>query len=336
VKPRSQHQDDHETEDDRFAALVAAEARGEPVSAGDSAFRRRYQESHPDAATEAELWSDLGALGAAAPPVTGAGMSDAELLARVLQSAGDPASPQTAPESRRKGPPNLRRRGVAVTFAAVALAATLMVAFAAELRDRLAPQAAIPPVAGTDAAPSVEPSPPPPPVQPEESPPSIAPAPHSRWEVPPDPRPSTPPAPPAPPSAHPETKPSEPRAASADELLRRAQDDLGAGRTTEAVDAYRELVARYPASAEARAALISLGRLALDQGHAEEALGHLDRYLRNPGPLDEEARYWRIEALRRLGKASAEAAAIEEFLGRHPASVHAERLRARAEAVRGN
>jgi len=45
VKPIDPHQDDSltedATEDDRFAALVAAEARGEPVSPGDAAFRRR-------------------------------------------------------------------------------------------------------------------------------------------------------------------------------------------------------------------------------------------------------------------------------------------------------
>lgn len=271
MKPIDPHQDDLASDDDCFAAIVATEARGEPLGAADADFRQRYLEAHPDAAAEAELWSSIGALGT---PRAGSGdMSDAELLARVLREAGAPAPARTG----------LRRRGIAVTFAAVALAATLMVAFAAELRDRLARPTLIPPTATGATLPNREAAPPPPPTPPRDEAPTLAPAP---------PPPAVPPAAP----------PSEPRAPSADELLRRAQDQLGAGRATEATQAYRELVARYPASAEGRAALISLGRLALDEGRTEEALGDLDRYLRGGGPLAEEARTWRIEALRRLGR----------------------------------
>jgi tetratricopeptide (TPR) repeat protein len=305
VKPIDPHQDDLERDGDRFAAIVATEARGEPLTAADADFRRRYQDACPDAAAEAELWSGIGALGG--PRAGSAGMTDADLLARVLRQAG------AAPPART----SVRRRGIAVTFAAVALAATLMVAFAAELRDRLVRSTVIPPVA---TASSNEAAPPPLPNPPRDEAPALAPA------------PAPPPAPP--PAVH-AAPPSEARAPSADELLRRAQDHLGAGRATEAAQTYRELVARYPASAEGRAALISLGRLALDEGRADEALGHLDRYLLSGGPLAEEARYWRIEALRRLGRSVAEAAAIDELLGLHPASVHAERLRARVEVLRG-
>ena len=320
MKPIDPHQDDSltedATEDDRFAALVAAEARGEPVSPGDAAFRRRYEEIHPDATAEAGLWAALGTLGDTGEPP--AGLGDADLLARVLQRASTPIRPTAA-----------RRRGVAVTVTAVALAATLMVAFAAELRARWSTLGA-PLAAATGSAPQT-PSvpvttgePPRPPV----AAPSVEPTPVELGAAPalPVPAPIAAPAP----ITHLEATHRDLLAPSADELLRRAQDHLGGGRAREAVEAYRELVARYPASGEGRAALISLGRLALDDGHGAEALGYLDRYLRSPGPLDEEARYWRIEALRRLGRFAAEAAAIDEVLAHHPASVHAERLRTRA------
>ncbi len=297
MNPRGPHE--RTTDEDRFAAIVASEARGEPVSPGDAAFRKRHQESHPDAAAEAELWSALGGLGAESPT---AELRDAQLLARVLERASPPSP---APKA------GARRRGVAVTFGVVALAATLMVAFAAELREIVAPPAPLPATTGGTPSPPVP-----------SLPPSDPPVPEVPLETAP-PRPLPPPAPLPPP------KPTEVRAPSADELLRRAQEHLGAARTTEAVQAYRELVARYPASPEASAAVVTLGQLALQQGHAEEALAQFDRYLRGSGPLDEEARYGRIAALHQQGRASAEAAAIEDFLARHPGSVHAERLRAR-------
>lgn len=316
MKPIDQHQNDHETDGDRFAAIVAAAARGEPIPHADADFRRRYQETHPDAAAEAELWASLGALG----DPRARGLSDAALVARVLDRSA-PIEPAIAPAPARTA---IRRRALAAGLAAVALATTLMVAFAAELRARLfhppdpsASAATVATVAPQSPSPSPSPAPPPV-VEPLEEP--------KATPVPPEP---------APPLAHASALPSEARA-SAEDLLRRAQAYLGAGQTAQAVEAYRELVARYPASAEARAALVSLGRLALDQGRASEALDHLERYLQRPGPLSEEARYWRIEALRRLGRSSVEAAAIEEFLSRHPDSVHAPRLRARAEALGGD
>jgi tetratricopeptide (TPR) repeat protein len=338
VNPIDQHPNDHqldgEGEGDRFAAIVAAAARGEPVPPADADFLRRYQETHPAAAAEAELWANLGALGA--PRAHGAELRDADLAARVLDRLGSASrmGPQetSAPIQPRRPAPApapvrtaTRRRALAAAIAAIALAATLMVAFAAELRDRLSRPPPPSPPAGTGevapvAPPRLSPSPPPPPSLPA-PPPVVVPA----------PAPEPPPA-----AARAKTSSEPPARPSAEDLLRRAQAYLGAGQTPEAVDAYRELVARYPASVEASAALVSLGRLALDQGRAAEALDDLERYLQRPGPLGEEARYWRIEALRRLGRSSIEAAAIEEFLSRHPDSVHAARLRARAEALGGD
>jgi tetratricopeptide (TPR) repeat protein len=292
-------------------------------------------DTDPASEGEAELLAALGALGAprerslegaSKPPVLGADppLSDAEMIARVLeraaggQAAPDRASlPPQAPPSRRMMQP----RGVAVAFAAVALAASFLVAFASELRGLVSPQDGLEPTAeaGSDRA---------------LSPPLVA-VPEAPVAAP-LPKPAAPPAPQA--AGHEEgarSPATEPAPPSADELLRRAQGLLHAGRTAEAMDAYRDLVARRPASGEARTALVSLGQLSLDQGRAEDALGYLDRYLAGPGSLHEEASSLRIETLGRLGRTAAEAAAIEDFLGRYPSSVHAERLRARREAHDG-
>jgi hypothetical protein len=307
----------------------------EPAEEGEGAVEGDPH-SHPEDAAEAELWARIGALGA--PRDEGGGVTDAEMIARVLQRAGDrpalgrpraslddPAresapAPLTCPALSRRSRPAVGRRGVAGAVGAVALAA-VMAAFAAELVGRLVRGPEVDPATRRGATASVErPGPAEPPRAPE--PPVIAPS-------APEPTPPPPPRAPQPPSEPPRAPP-----ASADDLLRRAQVLLGAGRTAEAVEIYRELVARYPGSAEARAALVSLGRLALDQGRSAEALGHFDRYLSGPGPLGEEARYGRIEALRRLGRPADEGAAIDDFLRRHPGSVHAERLRARLESLR--
>ncbi len=244
-----------------------------------------------------------------------------------------------------------RRRGIAAAVAAGALAATLVVAFAGELRARLfAPDTAQPPpIAMPTEAPRSRPpvtmgeAPRPGPAGYDGGSPAVRRC-AAGLAPPPDPTsearvvPSEPPEPPArrPRRRRASAPPLVAERASADELLRRAQGHLAAGRATEAIEAYRDLCARYPASAEGRAAVVSLGRIALDQGRAEEALGQLDRYLTTSGPLDEEARYWRIEALSRLHRGADEAVAIEAFLRRHPDSVHAQRLRARAAGLNGD
>ncbi|WP_437315867.1 tetratricopeptide repeat protein [Sorangium sp. So ce385] len=119
-------------------------------------------------------------------------------------------------------------------------------------------------------------------------------------------------------------------------LLLRAQARLGEGKTAEASAAYRALLAQHPSSPEARAALVSLGQIALRQGKPAEALGHFERYLAGPGgPLAAEARVGRVQCLRRLGRAADERAAIADFLSRHGQSVHAPRLRARLSELGG-
>jgi hypothetical protein len=122
---------------------------------------------------------------------------------------------------------------------------------------------------------------------------------------------------------------SEP-AASAAVLLAQARALRSAGRFSDAHAAYRRLLAEHSGSAEAQAALISLGELQLAQsGDANGALRSFDGYLRSGGALSQEARYGRIRALRRLGRHAEERAAIEKFLADYPRSVQAATLRAR-------
>ena len=119
-------------------------------------------------------------------------------------------------------------------------------------------------------------------------------------------------------------------APKADELLERARTLFAAGKTTAAVSAYRELLARYPQSVEGRVALVSLGRIELQRGQAARAIGYFDRYLsESAGPLRQEARYGRIRALRELGRTDQERRSIEAFLADHPQGIYSPRLRRR-------
>ena len=97
----------------------------------------------------------------------------------------------------------------------------------------------------------------------------------------------------------------------------------------EAAKAYRALIARYPSSAEARASLVALGRMLLDDDDAPGALQCFDDYLRGGGPMTEDVMLARSVALQRLGRSDDEARAWSALLGEYPASVHAERARRR-------
>lgn len=322
----------HASDEERWIAIVAAEGRGTPIGPEDAAFRRRYEEAHPELADEAALWADLGRLGARRGGAPGP-VDDDALAARILAQIADEAGAQRVPAPEER--PRRRaivRRGIAGTFAGVALAATILAALAAELMSR------------RDVAPS-------PPRAPD-----VAPAQASAGLEPPprslDIQPAaTAPAPKEPPVAgrvEAAGAAAAPRAGtareghrgearpgpSADELLRDAQLALAAGRDADASAAYLALLARHPGSPEARVALVSLGRLSLSGGDPATALGYFERYLASGrGGLGVEARYGRIEALRQLGRESDERAAIDDFLSRHGDSVYAARLRARAEGA---
>jgi hypothetical protein len=118
---------------------------------------------------------------------------------------------------------------------------------------------------------------------------------------------------------------------TADGLLSRAQAQLRDGKTKAALQTYARLVDGFPSSREAKAALVSMGRIELGRGRAAAALAHFDAYLAaSAGALVEEARYGRIRALRKLGRRSQELGSIEAFLADHPGSIYATRLEQRA------
>jgi tetratricopeptide (TPR) repeat protein len=278
---------------------------------------------------ESDLFAEIEALGS--PRARGAEKSDAELIAQVLGQARARPMGET-PVGGLLGV-GWRRRGVVAALAVVSAAAAMWLVAEVETAD------------DRDDTPVVAEEPSPSPFGETAAPPPVSPSPSVRLgeaETPPSstlggaetspasPAPTgapggglAPPASPGPDRLH----GAGPSLASSDELLRRAQHLLQAGKTTEAIEAYRDLVALRPGSGEAHTALVSLGQLALDQGHAEEALAYLDRYVAGGGSLHEEASFLRIEALRRLGRTGEAATAVGEFLGRYPESVHAPRLR---------
>jgi hypothetical protein len=100
------------------------------------------------------------------------------------------------------------------------------------------------------------------------------------------------------------------------------------------VAAYRELFGKHGASPEAYAALVPYGEIQLArQGDANAALVSFERYLAGRGPLAVEAAYGRVRALRALGRAADERAAIEAFVNAYPDFAATPSLRERARAL---
>ncbi|WP_437527457.1 tetratricopeptide repeat protein [Sorangium sp. So ce726] len=373
---------------DLVPAILAAEARGEPIRPEDAELLRRAEQDDPELRSEAPLWAAIGKLGDARGD--GRELSDAAMLQQVLARArlepgGARLEPrparldarggrvEAAPESTarlRAAPRPMLRRGIAGSLAGVAVAATLLAALAAELFDGPA-QAPAPAPSGSEALDpsgarrtvlslptlSIPESPPPGTRAPTGEPSPGAGEPSPGGGAPtgePPPGASAPAAEPSPGAGAPTGEPAaagavgardraqqpprpraEDPAAGPQALLLRAQAQLGQGKSAEANASYRALLAQYPASPEARAALVSLGQIALHQGKAAEALAYFDRYLAAGGPLAAEARVGRVQSLRRLGRAADERAAIADFLARHGESVHAPRLRARLSELDG-
>lgn len=290
---------------------------------------------------EARLRAALGALGD--PRVDE--MDDAALLARVLagaRSSADVGAPAPEPPASQPAPViPLRarpavRRSVAITIAAFGIAATLVVALAAPSLFQDDPGPAPGPSATAQSGPGTARSGGPLQGRPATQPTETA----TAEDAPPAPSASASASSSA--SASASSAPAAPVTAaaqqgpSADDLLRSAQELLAKGDSAGAAAAYRSLVARYPGSAEARAASMSLGRMALAGGRAEQALAEFDRYLASGGgAMSIEARAGRIAALRALGRTADEKAAIIDFLARHGGSVQGERLRGRLEELSG-
>jgi TolA-binding protein len=120
-----------------------------------------------------------------------------------------------------------------------------------------------------------------------------------------------------------------PEAESPGLAFQEASDARRAGQHTRAAEAYRALIARYPASAEAPASLVALGRMLLDDGDAAGALGCFDDYLRRGGALGEDVMLGRALALQHLGRSDDESRAWSALLASYPGSVHGPRARRR-------
>ena len=118
------------------------------------------------------------------------------------------------------------------------------------------------------------------------------------------------------------------------ELLRSARRQVRDGQLRAAVATYESLRTEYPNSEEAHTVLVSLGQLQLTAHDPARSLELLDAYLVRGGTLSEEARLARIHALRALHRSQDEAAAISEFLVKHPRSFEDSTLRARLADLR--
>jgi len=120
------------------------------------------------------------------------------------------------------------------------------------------------------------------------------------------------------------------------DLLARAQELRSDRDWTGAAAAYRELIRRFPSSAQASSALVSLAQVELGKlGKPGKALKRFDAYLsRHPnGPLALEALLGKARALRAMGRVAEERAALERFLQRYPGALQAGEARRRLAAI---
>jgi TolA-binding protein len=110
---------------------------------------------------------------------------------------------------------------------------------------------------------------------------------------------------------------------TAADVFRQANLARHAGDLESARALYAELQARFPGSDEARLSLVSMGKLLLAAGRAEEAERQLSRYLSlGDGELTEEALVGRAQSLERLGRSESERQVWERLLRQYPSSVY--------------
>jgi TolA-binding protein len=126
-----------------------------------------------------------------------------------------------------------------------------------------------------------------------------------------------------------------PPVAGAAELFGRANDarregDVGAARAL-----YREVAERFPGSAEARLARVSLGKLLLGAGDVRAAEAEFARYLAAGGPLVQEALVGRAECLRRLGRSDDERRVWQQLVDEFPGGVYEPQARSRLAELGG-
>jgi hypothetical protein len=93
---------------------------------------------------------------------------------------------------------------------------------------------------------------------------------------------------------------------------------------------YLELQTRFSGSTEARVSYVSLGKLLLAAGRANEANAAFASYLGGgAGELREEALVGRADALFALGRTREESSVRQELIRLYPSSVYASRARER-------
>jgi len=257
-----------------------------------------------------EVMGDFDPEGEAAP-------GDSERVARMAAAAVArmAASPGAGSGSARPAPHHPARRIWPLSLAALALSGAAVAGGAGWVALRSPTPPASPaveaaPPARTSPAAVVAPAlasaiPPPEPV-----------------EVPTQAAPATSDAPPPPPPA------------DATELYRTANEARRGGRTSDAIRSYQELQQRFPGSAEAHAAHVSLGGLLLRSGDAGAALAQFDAYLRGGGRLEAEALFGRGRALEALGRSADEVDNWAALVRRYPQSGYATHARRRLDQLR--
>ncbi len=120
------------------------------------------------------------------------------------------------------------------------------------------------------------------------------------------------------------------------EMIARAQVFRMERNWAAAVGAYGDLIDAHPSSAQARAALVSMGNIQLENlNKPRAALKVFDAYLARfgKGTLAREASFGRANALRALGKSGQERAALESFLRDYPDSILAQRVKTRLDEI---
>ena len=114
----------------------------------------------------------------------------------------------------------------------------------------------------------------------------------------------------------------EPSSLSAVQLFSSANRARRAGQNARAIAMFQQLQRQFPGSAEAQLSHLSLGRVWLGQGRAQQALDQFSSYLASGGPLAEEALLGTARALAAQGRFEEERAAWQTLQRRFPSSVY--------------
>jgi TolA-binding protein len=122
---------------------------------------------------------------------------------------------------------------------------------------------------------------------------------------------------------------------TASQMFSLANELRKAGRTSEAVAAYRRLQSEYPGATEASVSHVLMGRILMRHEGPASAHQEFARYLaRHPrGNLAEEALSGSAATLRALGRGAEERQALETLLSRFPSSIYAGAARERLDEL---